>query len=300
MREPRFSVIVPTFNRPRQLDACLAALAAQRLGKDTLEVIVVDDGSDPPLGDLTADWVGRLRVTVLQQRQQGPGSARNRGVSSARGTYVAFVDDDCVPDPQWLTEIGAALDRGDVLAGGAIRNGLPDNRYATASHLITEYAYRYYAARPNARRFFTTNNMAVHRKSFEAMGGFDTSIPAATAEDKDLCDRWLDDGRELVHVPEATVLHAHDLGLRSFLRQHYRYGRGILCFRVIRRRRAPARPGPIRPEPWRFYLGLVVFPVRRLGGLRGWVAGALAALAQLATAAGAAHAVLFDLRRVSE
>src|SRR5689334_10729991 len=105
---PRVSVVVPTRNRPRELQRCLEALVAQRCGDFDFEVIVVDDGSDP---------VYQAEVDSLQKRfpavrfervaHGGPARARNRGVSLAHGVVVAFTDDDCRAHPEWLANLAA-------------------------------------------------------------------------------------------------------------------------------------------------------------------------------------------------
>lgn len=296
MTAPLFSVIVPTFDRPLQLRACLEGLSRQTLPASAFEVLVVDDAGTADEAGVIGDWP-ELEVTLLREDRGGPGAARNLGATRARGRFLAFIDDDCVPDPEWLEGLDrSALKRGAVV-GGTIENALPSNPYSTATQLITSFVYRYHDEDEGRERFFTTNNLALPREAFEALGGFDTSIPAGTAEDKDLCDRWRAGGGELVRAPAARVGHAHHLGLGSFVRQHFRYGRGILCFRVLRRRRHREGPAPIRPEPWSFYMRLIAFPFQEVGGLRGLRGCGLAALAQFATALGCLYAVVFDLRR---
>lgn len=295
---PRFSVVIPTHARPGPLDACLEGLARQTLPAGEFEVIVVDDGGALDAERLLAEWSDRLDLTVLTRARGGPGAARNLGAAHARGRDLAFIDDDCTPEPGWLAGLAASPLTSGALVGGPIRNALPGNPYAAAGQAIATFVYGYYAERQAGERFFTGNNLALPRAGFEALGGFDTSIPAATAEDKDLCDRWREGGGLLSEAPDARILHAHRLTLGRFWRQHYGYGRGILCFRILRRRREPARERPIRPEPWRFYGRLVLAPLRHPGGARGLRLSGLVLLAQIATAFGGAHAALFDVRRL--
>jgi len=234
---PLVSVIVPTLSRPGPLARCLAALAAQDYPADRFEVVVVDDGSDQPLDAVVADCCGPMQLTLLRQANAGPGAARNRGAAAARGTLLAFTDDDCLPEPGWL----AALARqhratpGDLL-GGRVVNHDARNPYAEASQLILEGAYRYYARRPGPGQFFASNNMGVPSAAFGALTGFDADFRVAS-EDRDLCDRWLDAGRDLRYVPEAVVLHAPHLTLGRFTRQYFNYGRGAFSYHRARRRR---------------------------------------------------------------
>src|SRR5262245_35313420 len=96
---PFISVIIPTYERVGQLSVCLGALVAQDYPRDHFEVLVVDDGSatSPEAGvDAFRD---RLNVQFLTQRHAGPATARNFGAAHAKGDFLAFTDDDCVPAP---------------------------------------------------------------------------------------------------------------------------------------------------------------------------------------------------------
>ena len=281
MTAPIVSVVIPTYNRAALVSECLRGLERLTFDRSAFEVIVVDDGSAEPIDHVVGEFEGRLSIVHVRQPRAGPGAARNTGVAKAKGRYAAFIDDDCVPAPGWLSILVEALDRNPAgMVGGSVVNTLLSNRYADASDRISRFVYAYYGGTA-VEPFFTTNNLAVSVDRFRDLGGFTTRLPSATAEDKEFCDRWRGRGWPLVQVPAAIVHHAHNLTLAGFLRQHFNYGRGILAFRLIRRARVD---GPIVPEPLGFYTGLVTSPLRDGGGLR---ATALVALAQVATAAGA-------------
>jgi glycosyltransferase involved in cell wall biosynthesis len=247
----QFSVIVPTHNRPRQLRECLAALACQEFPGDQFEVIVVDDGSRPPLTAVP-------NIKLLYQPHAGPAAARNKGAAHARGRWLAFTDDDCLPAANWLTAFEARLKaHPEHLFGGAVENFLTDNPYAAASQQLVSYLFAYYNSDPDRSRFFTSNNMAVATDLFLAAGGFDSALPRASAEDRELCDRWLHQHRSMAFVAEAIVRHAHPLTLRRFWRQHFNYGCGAHYYHLTRARRGG---GPLKIEPWRFYADLVRYP----------------------------------------
>jgi glycosyltransferase involved in cell wall biosynthesis len=286
---PRVSIVVPTFARRAALARCLDGLAA--LDRTVpFEVVVVDDGGPEPLDALVAARGAQLDVQLIRQPRGGPAAARNAGAARARGAWLAFIDDDCTPDPGWLAAIVRELERDDRrLLGGRVENALPGNPYASASEHIAAFVYDHNRTAHAREPFFRTNNIAVAAELFHDVGGFLTAIPSGTAEDKEFCDRWSAHGLPLAHVPSAVVRHAHDLTFTRFLRLHFAYGRGILAFRLIRRERCA---GPYVPEPARFYLDLVLSPLRRpkVGGrLR---LSALLVVAQLATAAGALREVL--------
>lgn len=282
---PTISIVVPTFARPAQLRRCLDGIAALDRPGIAFDVIVVDDGGPEPLDGLVASYADRLDVHLVRQQRGGPAAARNAGAARARGRFLAFLDDDCTPDPGWLAAMVHELAQDDRrLLGGRVENALHANPYATASEHVAQFVYAYNQTSRARERFFRTNNMALAADLFRKVGGFDATIPSATAEDKEFCDRWVAHGLALRPVPAAVVRHAHDLSRGGFLRQHFDYGRGILAFRLIRRERSA---GPFVPEPARFYLELVTSPLRRprrAGALR---LSSLLVVAQLATLAGA-------------
>jgi GT2 family glycosyltransferase len=291
LHTPYFSVVIPTHARPVALRACLEGIA--RLECDqSFEVVVVDDGSPTPPDRVVEAFDGRLDIAFAAQPRSGPGCARNHGASIARGRFLAFIDDDCVPASSWLAALARVFDDDpDPLLGGQVVNALPENPYSTTTQLIMTYVYDYYDGRPDAERFFTTNNFALARHQFDAMGGFDTSIPSHTAEDKDFCERWRHAGRRMSYIPDAVVYHEHHLTLNRFLRQHYNYGRGILSFRRLSAQR---RDAPLLPEPVSFYGNMLLFPYRHPSVQRRTSCAFLIALSQVATAAGALKSALLD------
>ncbi|MDQ6887482.1 MAG: glycosyltransferase [Gemmatimonadota bacterium] len=284
---PVFSVIIPTFARPEKLRACLGGITRLDFDRARFEVIVVDDGSPQPLDDVLAGFRDKMALRLVTRPHGGPAATRNAGAAVARGRYLAFVDDDCAPAPDWLSALDRELARDERrLLGGSVENALSSNAYADASERINRFVYQYNRTDRAHERFFTTNNLAVSAELFRALGGFATTIPSATAEDKEFCDRWRAQGFELTHVPDAVVYHFHDLTFARFLRQHFNYGRGILAFRLMRRAR---QGGSILPEPLSFYVDLGLSPMRQRSQTRRWRPFLLILAAQLATVAGAAH-----------
>jgi len=243
MNSPVVTVVVPTFGRPAELRSCLDALARQTFA-ERWEVVVVDDGSPQPLGGLAVDFAGRLDLRVIRQANAGPAAARNRGVCEARGGFVAFTDDDCLPRHDWLaTLVSVGRERSDSLIGGATINGLQDELFATTSQLIIDLVYEHFNAAPEKAYFLASNNMFCSRDILLAMGGFDTAFPRAGAEDRDFCDRWRADARPIVWLPAAVIEHRHSQTLAQFLELHYRYGRGAYLYQSKRRQRGSGTMG---------------------------------------------------------
>jgi glycosyltransferase involved in cell wall biosynthesis len=225
----RFTIVIPSRNRPSRLRTCLEAIARLDYPHQEFEVVVVDDGSAPPLEDavMREPLPGPVPVRFLRQGHSGPAIARNLGVSVAVGEWLAFIDDDCVAQRGWLKAIDeAARAHPGSLLGGSIRNGCPDNIYAAANQHLLETVTGWLVATHNSLRFFTTNNMAVNAREFERVDGFNKVFPIAAAEDREFCARWLAAGGTLCRVPSARVDHYHPQSLTVFTAMHFRYGRG--------------------------------------------------------------------------
>ena len=257
------SVVIPTRDRPDELDACLEALASQSLPRDRFEVIVVDDGSRTAVAPRLEAWRRRLGVRHARTTGAGPAAARNAGIALAAGRYLAFTDDDCRPAPGWLQAmLGVLRRRPGALAGGRTVNVLADMAASETSQVISEVVHDYYNADPEDARFFSSNNLAAEAAALRGLGGFDPAF--RTSEDRDLCHRWRAAGGRLVYAPDALVGHAHRLNVAGFWRQHLNYGRGA-C-RHLRAVRARAAAGSTIELG--FYAGLGPRIARRLRGRR--------------------------------
>ena len=279
---PSFSVVIPTYNRHAQLSECLVSLAKLAYPRDRYEVIVVDDESPMTPEVIVTRFRDRMRVELIVQPHGGPARARNAGASVARGEYLAFTDDDCTPTADWLLRLSERLAEAPGHAvGGRTVNRLPRNSYSTASQMLIDYLYGYFSRRKG--RFFTSNNLAMSTVLYRTLGGFDTDMPLAAAEDREFCDRWTDHGYSLLEAPEAVVEHAHTLDFRGFCRQHFNYGRGAYYYRRIVARRGKKN---LRIEPFHFYSNLLLYPSRRESSLQSLALSLLLAIAQAANAAG--------------
>lgn len=271
------SVVVPTRDRPESLARCLASVAeADSAG---LDVVVVDDGSrDRGAVRDAASVIAGARV--VRGPGRGPAAARNLGVRAARGEIVCFIDDDCVAAPGWARTLATAVvagpDRqGLAAAAGGTRAPLGAPASVAASQAIVEYVTLASLDQVCGRvGFAPTSNLAATREALLKLP-FDESYPSAAGEDRDWCARAAREGVAIAWEPGATVVHHQELeGVRGFMRQQYRYGRGAARFRRGGADRQLAGAG--------FYAGLV-----RRGFEEGAAVGALVAAAQMATAAGA-------------
>jgi glycosyltransferase involved in cell wall biosynthesis len=259
---PAVTVVVPTRNRPDSLGRCLEALAGQ-VGVGTIEIVVVDDGSDDSAA-VEAALARAPYARLLRQPPSGPAAARNAGVAAARGSIVCFTDDDCEPEPGWAAALATALRNGADVVAGTTSNGFPGNPYAAASQLVTGYV-----TERGRRPFAATNNLASTERVLRELP-FDEGFGSAGGEDREWCSRVAARGYR-IRRSQARVVHYQKLTLGSFLGQQLRYGRG--SYRFHESGRALERPG--------FYMGLLGRGFRI--GLR---VGMLVAAAQLATGAG--------------
>jgi glycosyltransferase involved in cell wall biosynthesis len=278
-KPPTFSVIIPTYARPLQLAACLQSLANLDDSGERFEVIVVDDGSATPPQAVVASFQDRLDVTLLRQAHAGPAAARNAGAAQARGNFLAFTDDDCMPAPDWLQTLTARFATlSGHLIGGRRLNALPDNPYSTTSHMLTDFAYVYF--NDTRAGFLSSSNLALPTDRFRALGGFDTDF--LTSEDREFCDRWLHHGYRMTYASEVLVYHAHAMTLHSLWQQRFRFGCGAFRFHQTRARRGAS---PFRPD-LKFYFHLLRYPFSQVRGRRAMLLVALLVLAQGANAAG--------------
>ena len=196
------SVVVPSHGRPLRLLWLLNALEEQTLAPD--EVVVVHD-----YGPRTAARIldrhplsgaGRLRQVAIPPGSGSPSRQRNLGWRRARGELVAFVDDDCRPDPRWLeTLVAAARGEPGSFAQGATRPDPFELEVMAAPHVRTLTSEP-----PN--RYVQTCNVIYPRELLDRVGGFDEEV--ITAEDMDLAIRAREAGARHVAAPDAVVFHA--------------------------------------------------------------------------------------------
>ncbi|MFO1514856.1 MAG: glycosyltransferase family A protein [Verrucomicrobiota bacterium] len=236
-QKPIASVVVPTRNRWAALHDCLDSLAAQSMPVGSFEVVVVDDGSEPPLKLDPLRWESKFSLKLVRQANTGPAGARNRGVAEAAGEFLAFTDDDTLPKPNWLPVLVSALRANpEALVGGSTFNGLRNDLFAETSMLVLDLVYAHFNADPGNVTFFASNNLGSRRDRFLACGGFDPRFVLA-AEDREFCDRWRMQNRPLIWEQRAVVEHRHPQSFWAFCRLHFRYGIGAFRYQVVRRER---------------------------------------------------------------
>jgi GT2 family glycosyltransferase len=217
--EPAITVVIPTHNNVALLVECLQAVERLDYPASLLEVVVVDNGSTDHTRERIARRFPRVRIVTFDTNT-GFALACNRGVDVATGEYVAFLNNDAVPDPQWLNAMLAAIEAGPagtVCAAARIvsRDGTEVEYDGAGSNLFG-------AGRPHSTwgwpgvpeptstgspvLFASGGAMLIERSAFLEAGGFDPEY-FAYFEDVDLGWRLWILGRTVVYAPDAVVRH---------------------------------------------------------------------------------------------
>lgn len=200
---PFISVVVPAYNRPDGLKALLDALAEQSYPPYRFEVLICDDGSMPPLAERVAVKEFPFSVRFLRDYNQGPATARNRGLKEARGSLVAFTDDDCLPAESWLEAIATALGAAQSVAvHGPTRSSVPP---------IEPFIHSIHIDRIHG---VATANFAARKERLLSVGGFDETFTVPYFEDEDLSRRMQEkfgafawaEGMQVDHPPRPGTI----------------------------------------------------------------------------------------------
>jgi len=196
----RISVVIPTYRRPELLIKCLNALAEQSLDHTEFEIIVVSDGPDNQTGEALDRWcnANKFNLVYLQNTEhKGPAAARNKGWLNARAECVAFTDDDCIPDSNWLqVHVENCESKKDTAFTGKTivpLHGTPSDFALNTSHL--------------QEAEFITANCACSKRILKILGGFDERFKMAWREDSDLHFRLMRSGINILKLRDAVVIH---------------------------------------------------------------------------------------------
>lgn len=215
------SVIVCTYNRAELLSRCLRSLEGQTLDRSLFEVLVIDNNSSDATRETAEAFRDRLPgFRVIPESMQGLSRARNRGWAESRGNYIAFIDDDAVAEPGWLSEIlstfSSVVPEPDACGG---RVGLewesPRPGWMDDSLLVPLGAFDYgdsdfFIRDPGG--FLSGSNIAIRRDVSEIAGRFDPSLGRQgtnllSNDEVDLCRRMQRVNLTLYYNPRILVNH---------------------------------------------------------------------------------------------
>lgn len=215
-----FSVIICTHNGRDRIGRCLDAVG--RMEGADFETIVVDDGSD----DGTADFVAENFPTVKLLRLDACGlsAARNAGAAAATHGILAFTDDDCEPDREWLVRLGRIFVDGRFAAAGGPNLPPKPRTWEEAVVCAAPGAPSHVMLDDEEAEHLPGCNLAVTKAAFDSIGGFDPRFRTA-GDDVDFCWRLRAAGHRLGFAPGAFVWHWRRPSLRAFLKQQLGYGK---------------------------------------------------------------------------
>ncbi len=216
---PLISVIVCTRNGASTLNECLSSL--ERLRWPNREIIVVDDGST----DGTREIIQRHpSVICLSLEPSGLGIARNAGAAQARGEILAYTDDDCVADPDWLHYLALAFADESVGAAGGPNIPPPPQNLTQACVAAAPGGPAHVLLGDVEAEHLPGCNLAVRRRAFENIGGF-CPLYHAAGDDVDFCWRLHAAGFRIIFQPAAMVWHYRRFHATAYLRQQAGYGK---------------------------------------------------------------------------
>lgn len=254
----KFSIIVPVYNRPDEVDELLESLGSQTL-KD-FEVVIVEDGSQVPCKDVCDKYANILDLRYYFKENSGPGQSRNYGVERAKGEYVIILDSDAVAPVGFLQAVDDELKRHPSDAWGG-----PDAAHESFTDIQKAISYA-------MTSFFTTGgirggkkqldkfyprsfNMGVRREVYLALGGFSPlrfSKMSLYGEDIDFSIRIYKGGYSCRLFPEAWVWHKRRTDFKKFWRQVYNSG----IARINLWRKYPEALKPVHALPSVFTIGV--------------------------------------------
>lgn len=253
MKSPRYSIIIPVFNRPEEVHELLQSLTLQTY-KD-FEVIIVEDGSAKRCDHVVDAFRDVLNIKYFFKPNSGPGPSRNFGFGHALGTYLVVFDSDCIIPAQYLQHVNDSITLNNWDAWGG-----PDQAHSNFTTLQRAMGYTMASvlttggirgAKKHVGKFQPRSfNMGISRGVFEYTGGFNFTH---FAEDIELSIRMKNAGFRVGLIPEAFVFHKRRTSLKEFFFQVRNFGRG----RVLVGR---AHKGEVKLAHWFpsvFFIGIV-------------------------------------------
>ena len=222
----KFSVVVPTFSRPDEVNELLASLEKQEY--QDFETIIADGSLDNSVKQVVNKYVTKLTLAYLYEKGLGISESRNRGVKVAKGIYVVFFDSDCVIPPQYFTVINDFLNKYefDVWGGPDKANLIFNNKQKSISYAMTSF-FTTGGIRGRSNHFGQFQprsfNMGVRRDVFNKVGGFKG---LKVSEDIDLSLRLYKSNYRIKLIEEAYVFHKRRSTIYKFFRQVMSFGSG--------------------------------------------------------------------------
>ena len=253
----KYSIIVPVYNRPDEVDELLESLCSQT--RKDFEVIIVEDGSQKPCKDVCDKYADILDLHYYLKENSGPGQSRNYGVERANGEYVLILDSDVVLPNGYLEAVDSSLLSASS-SKPCMAFGGPDAAHPSFTPVQKAISY-------SMTSFFTTGgirggkakldkfyprsfNMGIRRDIYQQLGGF---TKMRFGEDIDFSYRIVEAGYMPRLFPDAWVWHKRRTDFRKFFRQVYNSG----IARINLEKRHPGTMKLVHLLPMVFTLGVI-------------------------------------------
>ena len=279
----KYSIIVPVYNRPDEVDELLQSLCQQEV-KD-FEVIIVEDGSSVPCDDVCRKYKEQLDLKYFMKRNSGPGQSRNYGAERASGEWLIVLDSDVVLPPGYLKAVNSQLSarpNGTLSERSGERTlnsqlypdafGGPDASHPSFTPVQKAISY-------SMTSFFTTGgirggkkkgaldkfyprsyNMGIRREVYQQLGGFSKM---RFGEDIDFSYRIVEAGYKTALLPDAWVWHKRRTDFRKFFRQVFNSG----IARINLEKRHPGTMKLVHMLPMAFTVGVLLLSLIALVAL---------------------------------
>jgi len=221
---PCVSIVIPSYNRAKELERCLYSLFSLDYPASCLEIIVVDDASTDETGSMLQRLAQEVATrdqelhVIRHEQQRGVGISRNTGAEAAQYGLVAYLDSDCVASPGWLRELVPTFQDTRIAAvGGMIRaydrkTLLGSYEDICSSLYMGERTQRVSLKGPLT--YLPSANMLMRRMVWEKLAGF---AAMTQGEDVDFCWRLLTSGGSMNYVPRGVIYHDYRTTLGAFL-----------------------------------------------------------------------------------
>lgn len=219
-----FSLIIPVFNRPNEIDELLGSLTQQT--QKNFEVIVVEDGSSIPCEDIVRKYDADMQISYFFKPNSGPGQTRNYGAERSNGDYLIVLDSDCIIPPGYI----AAVEK-ELMDSPCDAFGGPDKAHDSFSDVqkAINYAMTSFFTTGGIRggkkkldKFYPRSfNMGVKTQVYKALKGFS---PMRFGEDIDFSIRLFENGYQVRLFPDAWVYHKRRVDFKKFFKQVYNFG----------------------------------------------------------------------------
>lgn len=249
----KYSIIVPVYNRPDEVDELLDSLTRQAYAD--YEVIIIEDGSSTPCKEVCDKYADRLPLRYFMKANSGPGQSRNYGAEHAEGDYLIILDSDVVLPDGYLAAVDAELASNPCDAFGGADASHPS--FTSVQKAISYTMTSFFTTggirggKKKLDKFYPRSyNMGIRREVYAELGGFSKM---RFGEDIDFSYRIVEAGYKCRLFPEAWVWHKRRTDLKKFFRQVYNSG----IARINLAKRHPGTMKIVHLLPMVFTVGVI-------------------------------------------